>query len=101
MGEILYSKANMGFRPARIKLILLIIHNYVSVINTNLKGTFQLTQSVFKACMKENGGSIVNILMQLEGGWPGMAHSVSSRAGVEALSKTLAVEWGKSYEQVI
>eukprot|EP00116_Pleurobrachia_bachei_P002149 sb/3462411/ len=71
-----------------------------AVINTNLKGTFQLTQSVFKACMKEHGGSIVNILMQLEGGWPGMAHSVSSRAGVEALSKTLAVEWAEYGVQV-
>ena len=45
--------------------------------------------------MKENGGSIVNILMELHGGWAGFAHSVSARAGVEALSKTLAVEWGK------
>ena len=63
-------------------------------MNTNLRGTFFLTQSVFKKCMKENGGSIVNILMELHGGWPGFAHSVSARAGVEALSKTLAVEWG-------
>ena len=63
-------------------------------MNTNLRGTFFLTQSVFKKCMKDNGGSIVNILMELHGGWPGFAHSVSARAGVEALSKTLAVEWG-------
>ena len=66
----------------------------ISVVNTNLRGTFFLTQSVFKQCMKENGGSIVNILMELHGGWPGFAHSVSARAGVEALAKTLAVEWG-------
>ncbi|KAL5269436.1 hypothetical protein ACHWQZ_G003050 [Mnemiopsis leidyi] len=66
-----------------------------AVVNTNLRGTFFLTQSVFKKCMKENGGSIVNILMELHGGWPGFAHSVSARAGVEALSKTLAVEWGE------
>lgn len=66
-----------------------------AVVNTNLRGTFFLTQSVFKQCMKENGGSIVNILMELHGGWPGFAHSVSARAGVEALAKTLAVEWGE------
>lgn len=66
-----------------------------AVVNTNLKGTFKITQAVFNECMKEHGGSIVNILMALEGGWPGFSHSVSARAGVEALGKTLAVEWGE------
>ena len=37
----------------------------------------------------------MNIIMSVDGGWPGFAHSVSARAGVEALSKTLAVEWGE------
>jgi len=66
-----------------------------AVVNTNLKGAFKITQAVFSKCMKQHGGSIVNILMALEGGWPGFSHSVSSRAGVEALGKTLAVEWGE------
>jgi citronellol/citronellal dehydrogenase len=43
--------------------------------------------------MREHGGAIVNILMDLWSGFPGMAHSSAARAGVENLTKTLAVEW--------
>ena len=33
-------------------------------------------------------------------GFPGMTHSVSARAGVEAMTKTLAVEWAKHNIQI-
>ena len=39
--------------------------------------------------------------MSLDGGWPGFAHSVSARAGAEALAKTLAVEWGMLLSSVL
>ena len=67
-----------------------------AVIETNLTGTWNLTQAVAKNEMLKKGGKIMNITMLTQRGWPGMAHSVSARSGVEALTKTLAVEWAKN-----
>lgn len=66
-----------------------------AVIATNLTGTWSLTQEVAKACMLKRGGRIVNITMLTERGFPGMAHSVAARSGVEAMTRTLAVEWAQ------
>jgi len=43
--------------------------------------------------MEQHGGSIVNIIADVRNGFPGMAHTGAARAGVENLTKTLAVEW--------
>ncbi len=64
-----------------------------AVIETNLTGTWNLTRAVFDASMRENGGRVVNITMLTTRGFPGMTHSVAARAGVEAMTRTLAVEW--------
>ncbi len=64
-----------------------------AVIATNLTGTWTMTRAVADQWMLKNGGSIVNISMLTKRGFPGMAHSVASRAGVDAMSRTLAVEW--------
>ena len=64
-----------------------------AVIQTNLTGTWNLSQRVAKAWMLENGGKIINITMLTHRGFPGMVHSVASRAGVEAMTQTLAIEW--------
>ncbi|MFT4626728.1 MAG: citronellol/citronellal dehydrogenase [Myxococcota bacterium] len=64
-----------------------------AVVATNLTGTWNLTRAAADAWMLDNGGCIVNITMLTKRAFPGMAHSVSARAGVEAMSRTLAVEW--------
>lgn len=64
-----------------------------AVIATNLTGTWNLTRAVADAWMLANGGNVVNITMLTRRTFPGMAHSVAARSGVEALSRTLAVEW--------
>ena len=64
-----------------------------AVIETNLTGTWNMCQEVAKAHMLKNGGRIINITMLTNRGFPGMAHSCAARAGVEGLTKTLAVEW--------
>lgn len=66
-----------------------------AVIETNLTGTWNLTRAAADAWMLENGGRVVNITMLTDRGFPGMAHSVASRAGVEAMTRTLAVEWAQ------
>lgn len=64
-----------------------------AVIETNLTGTWNLTRSVADAWMLKHGGRIINITMMTRRGFPGMTHSVSARAGVEAMTRSLAVEW--------
>ena len=64
-----------------------------AVIGTNLTGTWNLTRAAFDGWMGAHGGRMVNITMLTDRGFPGMAHSVAARAGVEAMTRTLAVEW--------
>ena len=64
-----------------------------AVISTNLTGTWEMSTAVAKAHMLNNGGSIINITMLTDRGFPGMTHSCAARAGVEGMTKTLAIEW--------
>jgi NAD(P)-dependent dehydrogenase (short-subunit alcohol dehydrogenase family) len=66
-----------------------------AVIETNLTGTFFMSQEVFTRYMQSNGGSIVNVVADMRNGFPMMAHTGAARAGVENLTKTLANEWGR------
>jgi citronellol/citronellal dehydrogenase len=65
-----------------------------AVINTNLNGTFYMTQAFANAFFIPNkSGIVVNIIAQIYRGFPGMAHTGAARAGVDNLTKTLAIEW--------
>lgn len=67
-----------------------------AVINNNLNGTFYMTQTMAKAFfIPQKSGNIVNIIVSLHRGLPGMAHTAAARAGVENLSITLAQEWAE------
>ncbi|MDG1479614.1 MAG: SDR family oxidoreductase [Myxococcota bacterium] len=64
-----------------------------AVVGTNLTGTWNLTRAVADGWMLQNGGRIINITMLTRRGFPGMTHSVAARSGVEAMTRTLAIEW--------
>ena len=67
-----------------------------SVIEIDLYGTFFCSQAVLPVMKTQGGGSIVNISMTLHyRGWPLMAHATAAKAGIDALTKTLALEWAK------
>jgi citronellol/citronellal dehydrogenase len=67
-----------------------------AVIRNNLNGTFYMTREVAVASMiPRRGGRIVNITANVRRGFPGMVHTGAARAGVENLTKTLAVEWAQ------
>lgn len=65
------------------------------VLDINLKGTFLCSQAASKVMMKQKFGRIVNIA-SISGilGTAGQANYASSKAGVMALTKTLARELG-------
>jgi len=67
-----------------------------AVIDTNLTGTFRMCrEAVTTGNMRENGGAIVNIICTHNQGFPGMAHTGAARAGVDTLTRTLAMEWAE------
>lgn len=66
---------------------------FTAVMNTNLVGGFLFSKEVYNQSMNQYGGAIVNIIADIWGGMPGMAHSGAARAGMDNLTKTAAIEW--------
>jgi len=64
-----------------------------AVVETNLTGTFLCCQHAFHEWMKEHGGVIINIIVDMSRGFSLASHSGAARAGVDNLTKTLALEW--------
>lgn len=72
-----------------------------AVIRNNLNGTFFMTQTIAtKHMMPGRRGRIVNVIANIARGFPGMVHTGAARAGVENMTKTLAVEWAEHNIQV-
>ena len=66
-----------------------------AVVETNLTGTFLMSKTAYTRSLRNNKGSIVNIVAEMWNGFPGMVHTGAARAGVANMTKTLAVEWAK------
>jgi len=63
------------------------------ILDINLKGYFLMIQSVVPYMQKQNCGKILNIASAaIFGGVPNQAHYTSSKGGVVALTRTLALE---------
>lgn len=71
-------------------------NGFGTVVDIDLKGTFNVSRAAFPY-LKTRGGSILNISATLQLlGTAGQAHAAAAKAGVDALTRTLAVEWGPS-----
>lgn len=65
-----------------------------TVIDLNLTGTFLVTRAAFNAWMGDHGGAVVTVIADMWNGFPLMSHTGAARAGVDNLTRSLAVEWG-------
>jgi citronellol/citronellal dehydrogenase len=66
------------------------------VIRNNLNGTFYMTHAAATLAMiPAKRGVVLNVTANVSRGFPGMAHTGAARAGVENLTKSLAVEWAQ------
>jgi citronellol/citronellal dehydrogenase len=71
-----------------------------AVVDTNLNGTWWVTQAAFQHAMREKGGAIVNMVADVWAGVPGMVHTGAARAGVMNMTVTLAAEWARNSVRV-
>ncbi|MFD3447958.1 2,4-dienoyl-CoA reductase [Microbacteriaceae bacterium 4G12] len=75
------------------------INGWNAVINIVLNGTFYCSRAVGKYWIdKKIKGSMIHMVATYA--WdagPGVIHSAAAKAGVLAIMKTLAVEWGRKY----
>ncbi len=72
-----------------------------SVIEIDLYGTFFCSQAVLPAMRAGGGGSIVNISLTLHfRGGALMAHATAAKAGIDAVTRTLALEWARDRVRV-
>lgn len=70
-------------------------NGFGTVVDIDLKGTFNVSRAAF-AQLKEHGGQILNISATLHYlGTPMQLHVSAAKAGVDALTRNLAVEWGR------
>jgi NAD(P)-dependent dehydrogenase (short-subunit alcohol dehydrogenase family) len=67
-----------------------------SVIGIVLNGTWYCSSTVGRRMINQGHGVILNIIATFAWtGSPGVVHSASAKAGVLAMTKTLAAEWGR------
>jgi peroxisomal 2,4-dienoyl-CoA reductase len=70
-------------------------NGFATILDIDAKGTWHASRAAYHAWMKEHGGAILNISATLHyGGTPGQLHVAAAKAAVDAMTKTLAVEWG-------
>jgi citronellol/citronellal dehydrogenase len=75
---------------------LLSTKGWDAVVRNNLNGTFYMTREVAVGSMiPKQRGRIVNVIANVVRGFPGMVHTGAARAGVDNMTKTLAVEWAQ------
>ncbi len=69
-------------------------NGFGTVVDIDLKGTFNVCRAAFDE-LKKNRGQILNISATLHYlGTPYQLHVSAAKAGVDALTRNLAVEWG-------
>jgi peroxisomal 2,4-dienoyl-CoA reductase len=91
--DVLVNNAAGSFLSAARKLTH---KGWHSVVDTTLNGTFYCSQAVGRQMIAQGGGKIINITATLHfKGSPGLVAPTAAKAGVEALTKTLALEWAK------
>jgi peroxisomal 2,4-dienoyl-CoA reductase len=90
--DVLVNGAAGNFLADAEKLSL---NAFKTVIEIDTIGTFLMSKHVYNKWMKTNKGSIVNISASLHYlGTLMNSHASAAKAGVDAITKTLALEWG-------
>jgi peroxisomal 2,4-dienoyl-CoA reductase len=91
--DILVNNAAGNF-PAPISGIS--YNGFRAVVGIDLLGTYNVSKAAFETWMKDHGGNVVNISAPFERlGVAFQAHVAAAKMGVDSLTRTCAVEWGR------
>lgn len=72
-----------------------------SIVSTNLKGYFLVSQSVAREMVKRGRGKIINVTSEAQQkALPNLAHYCASKAGAYMLSRTMALELARYHINV-
>ncbi|MDP6933797.1 MAG: SDR family oxidoreductase, partial [Myxococcota bacterium] len=70
-------------------------NGFRTVLEIDTAGTFNASRAVFDRWFSEHGGNIINISATLHyGSTPLQVHAAAAKSAVDALTRTLAAEWG-------
>jgi len=91
--DILVNSAGLAIRGLAEEIS---IDDFRKVMEFNAVGTFICCQAVGRVMIKQNGGKIINLssIRGVSGAPGGMAYG-PSKSAVDAITRNLAVEWGK------
>jgi len=71
-------------------------NGFKTVIDIDLVGSFHVARAAFEQLQKSGTGLVLNISATLHyHGTPLQLHASAAKAGVDAMTKNLAVEWGR------
>jgi peroxisomal 2,4-dienoyl-CoA reductase len=71
-------------------------NGFKTVVEIDLVGTFNTTRAAFDALKASGNGLVLNISATLHyHGTPLQIHASAAKAGVDAITRNLAVEWGR------
>ena len=89
--DLLVNSAGGQFPQAAIDFS---VKGWNAVIDNNLNGTWHMMQAAARHWRDTaRPGSIVNIVVVVEHGLYGVAHTIAARSGIIGLSRAVAVEW--------
>lgn len=70
-------------------------NGFRTVMEIDASGTFNVCRAAFDAWLRDHGGQILNITATLHyAATPLQTHASAAKAAVDAITRTLAVEWG-------
>lgn len=91
--DILVNNAGCNVRKPALEISW---EDWDKVLNTNLKGTFFVSQAVAPQMIEQNYGRIINIgSVTSVFGYAGLSPYGASRGGVKQMTMSLADDWGK------
>jgi peroxisomal 2,4-dienoyl-CoA reductase len=71
-------------------------NGFRTVVDIDLNGTFNTSRAAFEALQRSGDAMILNISATLHyHGTPLQIHAAAAKAGVDAITRNLAVEWGR------
>jgi peroxisomal 2,4-dienoyl-CoA reductase len=72
-------------------------NGFKTVVEIDLVGTFIASRAAFEALQRAGDGLVLNISATLQmHGTPLQVHAAAAKAGIDSVTRTLAVEWARS-----